>query len=67
MKAARMRGCPRTGKTRYRSEWDAIDAMARTRKRVSFRGESSSSPPAARVYACPYCEGWHLTSQEKRT
>lgn len=46
------------GKNRYRSQSEAIrNAMAANLK--------TGHP--LRVYACPRCHGWHLTSQPMRT
>lgn len=47
-------------KVRYRDELAARMALARTRspaRRKSNRTE-------ARVYKCPACGGWHLTSKK---
>lgn len=70
-KPARKRGCPRTGKTRFRTDGDAQAALARTRKRRAFvdmiaSGERDAGPEACRVYQCPFCQGWHLTSRPAR-
>lgn len=68
-KARRRRGCPKSGKTRFRSEGDARQAMKRTRRRETFapRVESGeTAQPAVRVYSCPWCGGWHLTSRPAR-
>ncbi|WP_186343712.1 hypothetical protein [Streptomyces sp. CFMR 7] len=43
-----------TGKRRYRNRLDARIALANTRRRD--HGEK-------RVYQCPGCHGWHLTSK----
>lgn len=49
-----MAKCP---KVRYRSKLDAKIALSRTQQsRASKREE-------ARVYHCPNCKGWHLTSK----
>lgn len=66
-KPRRHKGCPRTGKTRFRDEAAARQALARTRKRVTFTARpDDGSHPAARVYPCPFCRGWHLTSRPER-
>lgn len=46
--------CPT--KRRYRDRLDALIALARIRR----DGER-------RIYRCPLCRGWHLTSQERRS
>lgn len=55
------RRCKETSKISYPSRVLAEDALrsaqrARTRGKVLRRRES-------RVYDCPSCDGWHLTSQ----
>lgn len=52
-----MTRCPKHGKRRYRSEADARAGMSGTKKRGDGR------TPARRVYQCPDCHGWHLTSK----
>lgn len=58
----------RTGKTVYRSERAAGDALREVRERrelaVRF-GRSTwpdGTPHESRTYPCPHCYGWHLTS-----
>lgn len=51
--------CGATGKDCYRNETLAKAAMARMRAR--FRRHKPS-----RVYRCPFCDEWHLTSQTRR-
>lgn len=46
-----------TDKVRYRDELGAKIALANTQ--AKDHGEK-------RVYRCPICRGWHLTSQEHR-
>lgn len=31
-----------------------------------FREGSTREKVQVRVYKCPFCKGWHLTSQEQR-
>lgn len=51
----------RSGKLRYRDRLGAEIALASTeRGRASSRDEK-------RVYRCPDCAGWHLTSRGRRT
>ncbi len=45
-------------KVRFRTELDAKIALAAVLRRD--KGEK-------RIYRCPRCKGWHLTSQEKRS
>lgn len=52
----------RTGKRRYRDRIGALIAMASARhKDGSNRGSLEQ-----RAYRCPFCTGWHLTSQSDR-
>lgn len=48
------------GKTRFSSRGAAETALQKIRK-FGARGESGTKPQ--RVYACPDCHGWHLTSR----
>lgn len=50
--------CVATGKVRYRTEGYAEEQRTR-RSGQTFGFEES------RVYACPYCGGWHITTQVK--
>lgn len=52
--------CPETGKLRYRTMSSAENAL----KEVLLRG--SMKQKAYRTYHCEACDGWHLTSQERR-
>jgi hypothetical protein len=47
-------------KERYRSEDAANDAMVRIQANI----EAGRRAPV-RVYACPHCHGFHLTSQKR--
>lgn len=49
----------RCGKRKYASERDAISGMRRTRK---FK-KGLAGPLPKKVYDCPWCDGWHMTSQ----
>lgn len=56
----RPKGCP-SGKRRYGSEADALDALVRVRK---VRVETADpDPPEQAIYRCSECPGWHLTSK----
>lgn len=52
-----MSACKRTGKVRYRTELDAKIRLAKLQWKD--HGEK-------RCYRCPFCRGWHTTSQEKK-
>jgi hypothetical protein len=52
-----MNKCSKTRKVRFRSDLDAKIALAR--RQWADKGERRS-------YRCPFCRGWHLTSQEQR-
>ena len=77
-RAARVRGlCPVTGKERFADQAAAEEEMAslrRTRKAEiaaaptrSQRRKFNTRPVWKRAYECPWCESWHLTSEEERT
>lgn len=51
--------CPGGGKLRYSSIDDATAALANIDHHNPRRREQ-------RVYLCPFCHGWHLTSQPPR-
>lgn len=51
----------RTGKARFRSRLDALLALMNT-----GRNDSRRPKDECRVYRCPECSGWHLTSQGRR-
>lgn len=51
-----------TGKRRYRDEIAAMLALGR----IGDRGQDRGDRPVTQ-YRCPYCRGWHLTSQTRRT
>ena len=46
--------CP-SGKERFRDRYTAERRLFRYQMRRRF--------PLKRAYPCPYCKGWHLTSQ----
>lgn len=57
---SRTRQCA-TGKLRYGTETEALTALTRTREaRVRT---ADPHPPENRIYKCPQCDGWHLTSK----
>ena len=54
------RSCPTTGKIRFFDHKDAVRALH------SIKGEAgygSGKRKERRSYECPFCKGWHLTSQ----
>jgi hypothetical protein len=61
VKALRPR-CPNGGKVTFRSPAKARQAakLARGGVMENLRGRPW------RAYKCPYCDGWHLTTQEQR-
>lgn len=59
MRRPRPQGTCPTGKFRYRDRIAALLALGRIDNVDPGRRES-------RVYRCPQCRGWHLTSKPKR-
>lgn len=55
-----MSKCP-TGKRRFHDEAEAKRVLGRIQT-----GEKRATTPT-RVYRCPRCGGWHLTSQERKS
>ena len=53
--------CSIARKRMYATEEKAKEALAVARR----RGESKGGQIEKRVYQCPWCSGWHLTSQEE--
>lgn len=52
--------CQKAKKTRYRDDLEAKIAISR----LSNTSQRDTIPH--RTYRCPFCKGWHLTSQNKR-
>lgn len=52
------------GKKRYTSHADATKAVILWAY-AAWRKQSTKRVPI-RIYRCPFCEHWHLTSQQKR-
>lgn len=52
--------CP-TGKVRFSDRESAKRAKAWAQAAGARRGKTIK-----RYYECPFCQGWHLTSQEER-
>jgi hypothetical protein len=50
-------------KRRYRTKLDAEIALSRVD--AATAGAHDTQRPV-RVYRCPHCRGWHLTSQARR-
>lgn len=46
------------GKTRYRDQQEAVEAL----HRLQVKSKREVQP--TRVYECPICNGYHLTSKE---
>lgn len=56
--------CPATGKVCYMNKIRALLAIVKI-EAVGPRVEGGAIPK--RVYLCPYCRGYHLTSQPQRS
>lgn len=52
---------PSCRKRRYRDRIAALLALAATGRRKHARNPKQET----RIYRCPACKGWHLTSQPK--
>lgn len=50
--------CPHTGKRRYVTATAAGEAISRHTRRLDVSYQ--------RMYLCPLCKGWHLTTQTQR-
>lgn len=55
--------CRRTGKVSYRSEKEALVALAQRAELPNVKRSYGKREIAA--YKCPLCPRWHLTSQEQ--
>lgn len=53
--------CEDAGKVRYRNENDAINALSSLK---SYQNKGEEKRQEKRIYECPKCSGWHLTSQD---
>ena len=51
--------CGVTGKIRYRSDIDAKIVLSEIQHKDSSRRPKIET----KVYNCPHCKGWHLTSK----
>lgn len=60
--------CPATGKTRFRTHTDAVEALhAAADARYRAEHEPATTKNAnIRCYDCDACGGWHLTSRTSR-
>ena len=56
--------CPVTGKVRYSRKIRALLAVVKI-EGVGPKEEGGAIPK--RVYLCPYCLSYHMTSQEQRS
>lgn len=54
--------CHATGKARYPKEYDARVALVSC---IVARNRGKHERREARIYHCPVCNGWHLTSRRK--
>lgn len=54
------RSCPRTGKVRFFDHKDAIKALHVIMGKPDHESDKRRE---RRSYECPFCKGWHLTSQ----
>ena len=57
--------CSVSGKVRFRDKREALDALhhaVAVRRVVEAEGQATRRKEC-RVYPCPSCSGWHLTSQ----
>jgi hypothetical protein len=61
--AAREAACP-TGKVRHTRRADAMHALVTIRRQRGARLQVMACE--RRVYKCPHCDGWHLTSKPSR-
>lgn len=50
------------GKARYPTRLDAMVILAR----LQMKASRNKARHESRVYECPRCKGWHLTSQPQR-
>lgn len=60
------RTCNKTGKQKFRTEFDAQIAIASVHGKSAKRHRQRFSEEPKRAYRCNFCHQWHLTSQEKR-
>ena len=54
------RSCPTTGKVRFFDHKDAVRALHFIKGEAGY---GSGKRKERRSYECPFCKGWHLTSQ----
>jgi rubrerythrin len=54
------------GKKPYPSEAEASVALAKWVEGVQKRQNKKGKPIPVRVYVCPFCGFWHITSQPER-
>jgi hypothetical protein len=57
------RSCPTTGKVRFFDHKDAVRALHSIKSAV---GQGLGMRKERRSYECPFCKGWHLTSQPNK-
>ncbi len=61
IKRQRHRKCSATGKVRFSTKIDAQIALANA-TRPTRRNDQNRPKEEKRVFLCPSCHGWHLTS-----
>ena len=54
------RSCPTTGKIRFFDHKDAVRALHFIKGEAGY---GSGKRKERRPYECPFCKGWHLTTQ----
>lgn len=59
-----MTDCKRTGKVRYSTKQEALQAMRKIRKRIK-RTKTTRRFWESHPHRCRFCLGWHLTSTPK--
>jgi hypothetical protein len=66
---ARSRYCPSSSKYRFRDHSEAIQALHRAQNARHWAEADGTTTRRSevRAYRCRDCNGWHLTSQGKRT
>ena len=57
------RSCPTTGKIRFFDHKDAVRALHFIKGEAGY---GSGKRKERRSYECPFCKGWHLTSQQDK-
>lgn len=58
--------CPKTEKTRFRTELDAKIVLAEIERTAKKHRKQSTRDTPCRVIRCEYCGYWELTSRSDR-